>query len=164
MIGARAADNALSSVIESLTCAGSVLIRGSTARGGERVEQYVRAGTALPHDRDRVIADTGWEYADATHIRLKRRAAVKVLATQHASDRMLVSRFFQEARIAAEIHHPNIVDVFDFVEQDTPPRIACVMELLYGPPLSEVLLSRRLTFTQALNATIQTRAACVEKH
>src|SRR5262245_21259408 len=71
----------------------------------------------------------GFVYA-ATHTKLPRRAAVKVLAANHATDQALVKRFFLEAKIASELHHPNIVEVYDFVEQGTPRRVACVMELL----------------------------------
>lgn len=61
--------------------------------------------------------------------------AVKVLLPSLARDAQLVARFQQEARIAAAIRHPGLVEVFDFgVEEGIA---YYVMELLRGETLSE---------------------------
>jgi serine/threonine protein kinase len=49
----------------------------------------------------------------ASNVRLGRRAAVKVLRAQHSFRSDIVYRFLQEARAAALIDDPNIIDVFD---------------------------------------------------
>jgi serine/threonine protein kinase len=49
----------------------------------------------------------------AEDLRLGRRVAVKVLHRQFASDPAFVARFAYEARIAAGLVHPNIVQVHD---------------------------------------------------
>jgi serine/threonine protein kinase len=91
----------------------------------------------------------------AVHSKLGRKAAIKVLADPLAADPEYVSRFFHEARIVSEVGHPNIVDVVDFIESESPKRVAYVMELVDGPTLSKVLHSNRLTREQVLNISLQ---------
>jgi serine/threonine-protein kinase len=64
-----------------------------------------------------------------------------------------VTRFFQEARIVNAIHHPNIVDVIDFIRSNNS--VAYVMEYLEGPSLAAVLMERRLTIGQTLSIAVQ---------
>lgn len=54
------------------------------------------------------------------------------------SDRSLVERFLSEARIAARLHHPNIVSVYDL--DRTSQGWSMVMEYLPGPSLWDVLM------------------------
>ncbi|MDI3341699.1 MAG: protein kinase [Sphaerobacter sp.] len=49
----------------------------------------------------------------ATDTTLGRQVAVKVLREQYASDARVAARFEREARAAASVSHPNIVDVYD---------------------------------------------------
>src|SRR5437870_12747411 len=54
------------------------------------------------------------------HVHLKTQGAIKVLDTQ-VIDQEEIERFSKEARTIANLHHPNIVQVFDFaVEGNTP--------------------------------------------
>ena len=50
---------------------------------------------------------------EAEHPMIRRKVAVKVLRRELALDRGLVQRFFNEARAANSIRHPNIVEVID---------------------------------------------------
>jgi diguanylate cyclase (GGDEF)-like protein len=68
---------------------------------------------------------------------LGRAVAIKVLRSDLASDRDLVSRFRAEAGILASLHHPNLVAVFALGEHASD--VYFVMELVEGQPLSEVL-------------------------
>ncbi len=113
---------------------------------------------------DRLIATGGMGAVfAATHARLGRKAAVKVLDRQLASDREYVSRFLHEARIANDIRHPNIVDIYDFVE--TGGDIALVMELLEGPTLHEALRQvKRFSAIQTLNIALQLADAVAAVH
>ena len=73
----------------------------------------------------------------AEHVLIGRKAAIKVLAPEVASDRDIVSRFFNEARAVNDIRHPNIVEVTDFGQFGNQPYI--VMELLEGETLEDRL-------------------------
>lgn len=65
---------------------------------------------------------------------LERDVAIKVLHPHLARDEESRARFAREARAAARLRHPNIVEVYEFSEaQDT--RSYLVTELLEGPTL-----------------------------
>jgi len=68
---------------------------------------------------------------------LQRRVAVKVIHPQTAQQQAMKERLMAEARFAAQISHPNIVEVFDFGEHDGLAFL--VMELIEGPTLGQVL-------------------------
>lgn len=72
--------------------------------------------------------------------RLGRLVAVKLLSDVLALDRSYVERFGREARIAAQLRHPNLVQVYDYDADSERPLIA--MELVDGPTLADVLRSR----------------------
>lgn len=79
----------------------------------------------------------GTVYA-ATHLRLNRSVAVKLLKPEVSRDATLVERFFREARTAASVNSIGIVDVLDL---DIDPELGpfMVMERLNGEPLVDVL-------------------------
>ncbi|HEX7083238.1 MAG TPA: serine/threonine-protein kinase [Gaiellaceae bacterium] len=80
------------------------------------------------------VVYAGWQ------AELDRAVALKVLAAHLAGDEAFRSRFLREARIAARLHHPNLVRVFDIAELDGLPCI--VMELLPGGTLEGGRLTR----------------------
>ena len=84
------------------------------------------------------------------HSLLGRPAALKVLLAEHSHDHDTVSRFFNEAKAAAAIRHPGIVEVYDFGY--LPDGAAyLVLELLDGESLSARLRARgRLPEPEAL--------------
>jgi serine/threonine protein kinase len=55
---------------------------------------------------------------------LGRSVALKELAPFQAHDPLLAQRFIREARVAARLNHPNVVTVYDFLEQDGVAYIA----------------------------------------
>lgn len=73
----------------------------------------------------------------ALHRRLGQYRAVKVLPGNLAADPALVMRFEREARLAAELDHPNIVRVFDVGDDNGMHYL--VMALLSGRSLQQVL-------------------------
>ena len=74
---------------------------------------------------------------EAHDLRTGRTVALKVLYAEYASEAGWRRRFVREARAAAAIRHPNIVDVLD-VDVDGPlPFIA--MELLSGETLGDLI-------------------------
>jgi serine/threonine protein kinase len=68
---------------------------------------------------------------------LRRTVAIKVLSEAAAMQPGLVARFRQEAQLIAGLHHPHIVKIYDFGEQDG--LIYMVQELLPGPALDQRL-------------------------
>ena len=79
--------------------------------------------------------------------RLRRRVAVKVLHAALADDAAFLRRFRAEAQLAASLHHPNIVTVYDWGEDDVP---FMVLELLEGGSLRSMLdQNTLLTVAQA---------------
>ena len=80
--------------------------------------------------------------------RLRRDVAIKVLPEvfQHDPDRL--RRFEREARAAAALNHPNILDVHDLGEYEGQPFI--VTELLEGASLRDVITSGTLGLSKAL--------------
>ena len=93
---------------------------------------------------------------------LERDVAIKVLHAHLADDASLLARFRAEARAAAGLLHPHIVNVFDQGVADLP---YIVMEFVDGPSLREVLLSRgRLTPAEALSVIEPVAAALARAH
>ena len=66
--------------------------------------------------------------------------AIKII-TRNGDVRMLETRFMDEARMCAALHHPHIVSVLDFgIETGIGPYL--VMEHLNGPSLKQQLRDR----------------------
>lgn len=74
----------------------------------------------------------------AVHRGLDAPRAVKILPFNLAQDELFVTRFQREARLAARLRHPHIVQVHDVGEADGIHYIA--MELLEGRSLRELIL------------------------
>jgi hypothetical protein len=100
----------------------------------------------------------------ARHVRLGRQVALKVLRPQHAHDVSFVRRFFQEARSVNQINHEHIVEIFDFVEEVERGQVYCVMELLRGQSLAEVLKEEKLTLSRVQRIGVQVCAALGAAH
>lgn len=85
----------------------------------------------------------------ATDLRLERRVALKVMHGHLSDDTVFQSRFIQEARAAARLADPHVVNVFD---QGQDGELAyLVMEYLPGITLRELLREqRRLTIPQTI--------------
>jgi eukaryotic-like serine/threonine-protein kinase len=91
---------------------------------------------------ERLIGEGGMGCVyEASHTRVRRRFAIKVLAGAVARDAEAVARFRREAEITSELGHPNIVEVIDFnATEDGSPYL--VMELLQGEALDRRLASQ----------------------
>src|SRR5687768_17194514 len=68
---------------------------------------------------------------------LRRQVAVKVIASEFASDAEFRRRFERESRLAASIEHPNLVPVYAAGEEDG--RLFIVMRFIAGTDLRVVL-------------------------
>ena len=71
----------------------------------------------------------------ARHHIMGKQFALKILKPELAADRRIAERFEQEARLVNEIHHPNIVDIFQFGNLPDGRKFM-VMELLEGESLT----------------------------
>ncbi len=81
---------------------------------------------------------------------LNRFVAIKIIAETLGTDMDLVQRFKREARNAAGLNHPNIITIFDFVEEEG--HLYMVMELLEGQDLKDLIKSGSpLTMDQILS-------------
>jgi tRNA A-37 threonylcarbamoyl transferase component Bud32/tetratricopeptide (TPR) repeat protein len=88
---------------------------------------------------DRIGAGGMGEVFKARDTRLQRIAALKILPPQVQTDRESRERFFQEARAAASLNHPNICTIYDADEADGQAFIA--MEYIDGETLRDFLSS-----------------------
>jgi len=75
-------------------------------------------------------------YSAKDHL-LSRIVAVKILRAQFADDEEFVERFRREARSAASLSHPNIVNIYDVGETDRAHFI--VMEYVQGNNLHDLI-------------------------
>jgi len=91
-----------------------------------------------------------------------RRVALKMIAADVEDDEEARTRFYREARVTSELHHPNIVSVLDVGEEQGRPFIA--MELLDGRSLDERLRDASVPLAEALSLGIQLCAGLQAAH
>jgi serine/threonine-protein kinase len=98
----------------------------------------------------------------ADDVRLRRRVAVKVLHSALADDAGFLRRFRSEAQLAASLHHPNVMAVYDWGEDGVP---FMVLELLAGGSLRSMLdAGNRLSPAQSAHVGGQVAAALDYAH
>jgi serine/threonine protein kinase len=88
----------------------------------------------------------------AHDVRLDRPVAIKVLSETLAADEEFVERFRREARVAAQLSHPNLVHLYDFGTEDERPFL--VSEWIDGPDLHELRRSATPIDAEALAADL----------
>jgi serine/threonine-protein kinase len=72
------------------------------------------------------------------HVRTGRPVAVKILHADYIGNADVASRFLREARLVAELEHPNVVDVLD-LDEEPDGTVYMVFELLEGESLASLL-------------------------
>jgi len=82
----------------------------------------------------------------ATDLRLERRVALKIMHGHLADDAEFKERFVQEARSAARLAHPNVVNVFDQGQDSDMAYL--VMEYLPGITLRDLLQEHKTLTTE----------------
>ena len=82
----------------------------------------------------------------ATDLRLERRVAIKIMHGHLADDSQFKERFIQEARSAARLAHPNVVNVFDQGQDSDMAYL--VMEYLPGITLRDLLQEHKVLTTE----------------
>ena len=88
---------------------------------------------------------------------INRKVAIKSIAPYLARDPAIRERFSAEAAVLARLNHPNIVTLYDYIEEENA--LYLIMEYVEGQPLSEILKAGPLPldliekyFTQVLEA------------
>ena len=101
---------------------------------------------------------------EVEHVALGRSYALKVLRARVVDrDETAAERFLREARTAARVRHPNIVDVFDFGHMpDGRPYF--VMELLEGESLADRVERGALPPAEVVSIARQTAMALSAAH
>jgi serine/threonine protein kinase/Tol biopolymer transport system component len=98
----------------------------------------------------------------AKDFHLGRDVALKVLPEGFTQDAERLARFEREAKLLAQLNHPNIAQIYGF-EASGESR-ALVMELVEGPTLAERLELGPLPFDECLSVSLQIAQALEEAH
>ena len=106
------------------------------------------------YEVDRLLGRGGMSSVYKAHdTLLERNVALKILHERHLEDDEYVERFRREARVVAQLSHPNIVTVIDRGEADGKPFI--VFEYVDGQTLDELVDKRgALPVDEALEIAI----------
>ncbi len=111
---------------------------------------------------ERIIGSGGmaivWRASDR---RLGRNVAIKVIADTLAADPAYVARFEREARTAAGLSHPNLVQVYDYAAGESRPFL--IMALVEGGTLADRIARGPVDRDEAhaLTADLLSALACV---
>ncbi|MCX6486102.1 MAG: PASTA domain-containing protein [Rhodoluna sp.] len=100
----------------------------------------IQAGTELSgrYRVQRLLAHGGMASVyEALDIQLHRQVAIKVLASHLSGDQSFREKFVTEARVAAALNHPNLVNIYDQGQQGDLTYL--VLELVTGTTLRHVL-------------------------
>jgi serine/threonine-protein kinase len=121
----------------------------------------------LPSDLDeyrivRLVGRGGMAVVfEAQDVSLGKTLAIKLLLPEFASSDSYLARFHREARIAAKLTHPNVVQVFRAGEKEGMQFL--VMEFVEGEPISAILRRvGRIPERSALDAALQVSGALEE--
>jgi tRNA A-37 threonylcarbamoyl transferase component Bud32 len=93
---------------------------------------------------------------------LRREVALKILSGPQAHDPSQLERLRQEARVLAQLAHPNILQVIDLELFEDQPVL--VTELLEGQTLRSRLTAGPLPALQALEVAMQVASALAAAH
>ncbi|MGE0790502.1 MAG: serine/threonine-protein kinase [Sandaracinaceae bacterium] len=108
--------------------------------GRSTTDQWIGARIADRYRLDRMIGQGGMGTVyEAVHLWTERRIALKLIETDASEIR--AKRILSEARSAASVRHPHLVEVLDVGSVD-PTTMYLVLELLHGESL-ESLLDRK---------------------
>ena len=95
--------------------------------------------------------------------KLNRLVAVKVVKVEFSNDAGFVSRFQMEAQAAARLSHPNIVNIYDVVDEGNFHYI--VMELVEGVTIKNYIAKKGiLDIKEAVGVAIQVAQGIAVAH
>jgi len=116
-------------VARSIACEAATRIAGSDLRTGHRIGSYRILGLLGAGGMGRVYR--------AEQTSLGRTVALKVLPPEIAGEKEFVARFLREARLAATVRHPHMVEVIDANLEPETGRPYLAMEWVEGGSLRE---------------------------
>ncbi|HVU03960.1 MAG TPA: serine/threonine-protein kinase [Polyangiaceae bacterium] len=119
--------------------AGNLDTDDSSERNGDPLVGRALAGR---YDILRLLGEGGMgRVYEGRQRALDRPVAVKCIHHHLLATESMVLRFMEEARVASQLVHPNIVKIYDFGRSDpsVAPTFFLVMELLTGPDLGTVI-------------------------
>ncbi len=93
----------------------------------------------------------------------EREVAIKVLKADYLRDETIRKRFMHEARILANLEHPNVVSMYDFGQMPSG-NFYMVMELLKGESLAERLARKFLSYREIFSIVTGVCDALAESH
>jgi len=84
------------------------------------------------------------------HTKLEQVVAIKVLSPQFSSNQNMKSKFLSEAKIQAQLSHPNVVNIMNYIEDDDETYL--IMEYIDGETLEDMLQRKnKLSIEEAVN-------------
>ena len=93
------------------------------------------------YEIEEVLGEGGMAFVyKAKDKQLQRTVAIKTLKPNYVNQEKFVERFRREAQTAANLNHPNIVQIFDWGIDDEP---YFVMEYIEGNTLTSIISSNR---------------------
>ena len=93
---------------------------------------------------------------------LDRFVAIKVLPSEKVADPERKQRFFQEAKAASSLNHPNIITIYEIGRADGVDFIS--MEYVGGKTLDLMIPRRGMRLNEVLKCGIQIAAALARAH
>src|SRR3954465_2146057 len=146
---ATASDPTMVGVIRPRLSASALIPHGAEIAGYRIGPQLGRGGMGVVYK--------------AHHLRLDRPAALKVLTPALAHNQEFRERFMRESQMAATLHHPNVVAVYDAGEDEGLLYLA--MQFVAGTDLRKLLeLGRQLDPTRTLEILAQVAGALDAAH
>ncbi len=123
-------------------------------------------GKKLLNGRYEIIRPIGYggmaEVFLGKDILLERSVAIKMLRNQFHQEKELLEQFQREAKSAAKLVHPNIINVYDVVSDDSNQYI--VMEYVEGVTLKEYISGNKLSLENVLKMSIRLADALQHAH
>ena len=137
----------------------AVNLRGVKISGGNKDLEEVDGRIGKQYDHFRIVEVLGQGGMGAVYKALdeslQRYVALKVVnaATGSSAGDTRSDRIVEEARAQARVSHPNVVHIYYVGREEASPFFA--MELVAGPPLSELLDKGPLEFDAIINVALQ---------
>jgi len=112
----------------------------------------------------RIAAGGVGEVWRATDLVLSRPVAVKLLRAEYVQHPETLARFRAEARHAGSLTHPRVARIYDYGEADATHPPFLVMELVDGPPLTQLLANGPMPPAQVMDVVAQAADGLAAAH